>query len=145
MTQASDHTSASLASHSCAGKSLLGFLISVLLTIPSSAQDSTITKLPNHQINQSPNQLTTKQINRRVKIIAATNIVGYSGAMVGLYSAWYKNYPQSNFHSFNKFFRNGSRSIRSVMPTAPTPKAWQAWSYGGGRALTGRNVSGSAA
>ncbi len=103
MTQASDHTSASLASHSCAGKSLLGFLISVLLTIPSSAQDSTITKLPNHQINQSPNQLTTKQINRRVKIIAATNIVGYSGAMVGLYSAWYKNYPQSNFHSFNDF------------------------------------------
>ena len=45
--------------------------------------------------------LTTKQINRRVKIIAATNIVGYGAAMGGLYAAWYKNYPQSNFHVFN--------------------------------------------
>lgn len=45
--------------------------------------------------------LTKKQINRRVKIIAATNIIGYSTAMAGLYSAWYKNYPQSNFRSFN--------------------------------------------
>lgn len=45
--------------------------------------------------------LTTKQINRRIKIIAATNIIGYGGAMAGLYAAWYKNYPQSNFHVFN--------------------------------------------
>jgi hypothetical protein len=30
-------------------------------------------------------------IKRRTKIIAATNIIGYSGAMVGLYAAWYKN------------------------------------------------------
>ncbi|MGC4104466.1 DUF2279 domain-containing protein [Ferruginibacter sp.] len=45
--------------------------------------------------------LTKKQVNNRVKIIAATNIVGYSGAMVALYSAWYKNYPQTNFHAFN--------------------------------------------
>ncbi len=45
--------------------------------------------------------LTKTQIRNRTKIIAATNIVGYSGAMVGLYAAWYKNYPQSSFHTFN--------------------------------------------
>jgi hypothetical protein len=37
----------------------------------------------------------------RVKWIAAANIVGYSGTMTALYSAWYKNYPQSSFHVFN--------------------------------------------
>ena len=55
----------------------------------------------NHQITKSSNQLTTKQINRRVKIIAATNIIGYGAALGGLYAAWYKNYPQTNFHTFN--------------------------------------------
>jgi len=29
------------------------------------------------------------------------NIVGYSGVMAGLYSAWYKDYPQTHFHTFN--------------------------------------------
>jgi len=38
---------------------------------------------------------------KRVRLVAIGNIVGYSGAMIGLYSAWYKNYPQTNFHSFN--------------------------------------------
>lgn len=45
--------------------------------------------------------LTSQQIKQRVKIITATNIIGYSAAMAGLYAAWYKDYPQSNFHSFN--------------------------------------------
>src|SRR5215218_9323810 len=38
---------------------------------------------------------------KRVKLIAATNVIGYSAAMAGLYSAWYKDYPQSKFHTFN--------------------------------------------
>ncbi|HEX8461967.1 MAG TPA: DUF2279 domain-containing protein [Segetibacter sp.] len=38
---------------------------------------------------------------KRVKLITAANIVGYGGTMVGLYAAWYKNYPQSNFHFFD--------------------------------------------
>ena len=38
---------------------------------------------------------------KRVKIVAIGNVVGYSAAMVGFYAAWYKDYPQSNFHSFN--------------------------------------------
>ena len=38
---------------------------------------------------------------KRVKIITAANIGGYSAAMAGLYAAWYKDYPQSGFHFFN--------------------------------------------
>jgi Predicted periplasmic lipoprotein (DUF2279) len=53
------------------------------------------------QIKSYNNKLTPQQVKRRTRIIAATNIVGYSTAMIGLYAAWYKNYPQSNFHSFN--------------------------------------------
>lgn len=40
-------------------------------------------------------------INRRIRIVATTHIVGYTVGMVGLYHAWYKDYPQSSFHSFN--------------------------------------------
>ncbi len=38
---------------------------------------------------------------QRIRLVTAGNIVGYGGAMVGLYSAWYKNYPQTSFHFFN--------------------------------------------
>ncbi len=37
----------------------------------------------------------------KVRAVAITNVVGYSGAMIGLYSAWYKDYPQSSLHAFN--------------------------------------------
>lgn len=33
--------------------------------------------------------------------MAAANIIGYSAAMIGLYSDWYSNYPQSKFHFFD--------------------------------------------
>ncbi len=45
--------------------------------------------------------LTPQQVRRRTRIIGGTNIIGYSVGMVGLYKAWYKDYPQSSFHSFN--------------------------------------------
>lgn len=38
---------------------------------------------------------------KRVRFIAAANVAGYGGIMVGLYATWYKNYPQSKFHVFN--------------------------------------------
>ena len=98
-------------------KTLLSFFIGILLSYTSLAQDSTIVfqKIEPHENHvdtiifnkksskdyQQINGLTKTQINRRIKIITATNIIGYGAAMAGLYSAWYKNYPQSNFHSFN--------------------------------------------
>lgn len=47
--------------------------------------------------------LSPAQKKKRIWIVATGNVVGYSTAMIGLYSAWYKNYPQSGFHSFNDF------------------------------------------
>jgi len=40
-------------------------------------------------------------LNKRIKTVTAANIIGYGGSMIALYSAWYKDYPQSNFHFFN--------------------------------------------
>ena len=123
MYQTSEYKSAAVvwprAIHSCTAKAILSFFGSILFCISTFAQDSTFNKVAvsvqlttndsisfppmvSHSIsNKSLPQLNPVQVKRRTKIIAATNIVGYSGAMVGLYAAWYKNYPQSNFHSFN--------------------------------------------
>jgi hypothetical protein len=40
-------------------------------------------------------------VKRRTRLVIAGNVIGYGGTMVGLYNAWYKNYPQSRFHTFN--------------------------------------------
>lgn len=45
--------------------------------------------------------LTPEQIKKRTKLVIAGNVIGYGSAMIGLYSAWYKDYPQTKFHSFN--------------------------------------------
>jgi len=37
----------------------------------------------------------------KIKLVAAANILGYGGTMVGLYSSWYSNYDQTNFHFFD--------------------------------------------
>ena len=38
---------------------------------------------------------------KRVRIVAAANILGYGGALVGLNAVWYAHYPRSSFHFFN--------------------------------------------
>jgi uncharacterized protein YfiM (DUF2279 family) len=61
--------------------------------------------IPNPSFNEplfdSTPALSKKTIQKRVRIVAAANVVIYGGAMVGLYHAWYKNYPQSSFHFYN--------------------------------------------
>ena len=37
----------------------------------------------------------------RVKAVAISNVALYGIGMIGLYSTWYKDYPQGKFHSFN--------------------------------------------
>lgn len=54
-------------------------------------------------IVREPVSIRTVPNKKRVWLVAGGNVVGYSSAMVGLYSAWYKNYPQSGFHTFNDF------------------------------------------
>jgi uncharacterized protein YfiM (DUF2279 family) len=34
-------------------------------------------------------------------MVAGGNVLGYSAVMLGLYHAWYRNYPQSGFHAYN--------------------------------------------
>jgi uncharacterized protein YfiM (DUF2279 family) len=110
--------------HSCTMKTLLSFFISLLFSYSSLAQDSTIkftqtdfkkdhgdsvsfNKKENYNSNlrnnlpDFPSPLEKDRMRFRTKIIAATNIIGYGAAMGALYSTWYKNYPQSNFHVFN--------------------------------------------
>lgn len=41
------------------------------------------------------------QKHKRTKIVIAGNAIAYGGTMVALYTAWYKNYPQTGFHFFN--------------------------------------------
>jgi uncharacterized protein YfiM (DUF2279 family) len=38
---------------------------------------------------------------KRIRLVTIGNIVGYGSTLVGFYSAWYRQYPQTNFHSFN--------------------------------------------
>jgi hypothetical protein len=124
MNPTSLHNSTSLAQfilrdegHSCTSKTLLSFFISVLFSYSTLAQDSIIKFTPSdfkqnhgdsirfiqtsHKKIKPINGITDKQVTRRVKIIAATNIAGYGAALVALNSTWYKNYPRSSFHTFN--------------------------------------------
>ena len=45
--------------------------------------------------------LSPEQKKKRIWLVAGGNVVGYGATMVGLYSAWYKQYPQTGLHSFN--------------------------------------------
>ncbi len=99
-------------------KSLLSFFGVIAFCIPACAQDTTIAipaskVMADTTIINYPNKLASvKNINpnynpiypynkKRIKTVAITNVVVYSAAMVGLYAAWYKDYPQSKFHTFN--------------------------------------------
>lgn len=51
---------------------------------------------------QPQNDTFTKPYSgRNFKYVIAGSAIGYSASMVGLYSLWYKNHPQSSFHFFN--------------------------------------------
>jgi len=60
----------------------LGGLLLLLLSFNSFSQQDTLNK-------------------KRLKTVVLTESVGYTGAMVGLYSLWYKDGPSSSFHTFN--------------------------------------------
>ncbi len=108
--------SALLASHSCTMRPLRGFLAAVCMVmfvqytaaqegnaatnISQPAPDSPALVKPRAGIN-SAYKPTYPYDKKRVRLVTAGNIIGYSATLVGFYSAWYKQYPQTNFHSFN--------------------------------------------
>ncbi len=74
------------------------------------AQDSLLLNKPTDTVGMiktsfattpNPKKLTDQQIKNRVRGVAIANVVGYSAILIGLNSAWYANYPRSNFHFFN--------------------------------------------
>ena len=103
-------------SYTSATTMLRSLFITVLLSLtffPTIAQDSAYQQAVSTAKKKLPPASSNRPIGawelkpqypynkKRVRLVAIGNIVGYSGAMIGLYSAWYKNYPQTNFHSFN--------------------------------------------
>jgi hypothetical protein len=48
-------------------------------------------------INYHPSTTNKK----RIRLLAAGNIIAYTGSMTALYQIWYKDYPQTHFHFFN--------------------------------------------
>jgi uncharacterized protein YfiM (DUF2279 family) len=114
--------SAALATLPCAAVTLRGLLASVCMlmsVLPSKAQDSSevtvttkrptsyiVDERPIHSLPVLP--ITSYQgtthypyNKKRVRLVTAGNIIGYGATLVGFYSAWYKQYPQTNFRSFN--------------------------------------------
>ena len=72
-------------------------------SIPLYAQDSTLVLTDtSHQ-----QQITAAGFNiypynkKRVRLVTAANIIGYSGVSLVLNSAWYAHQPRSKFHFFN--------------------------------------------
>ncbi len=113
--------SSSLVSHSCTSRSLLGILIAFLF-IPTSliAQSDTIKSSVDSVIivaDTSKNihvriipiyfmsltgdynyyHLTPEQKKKRTWFIGTANVVGYSGVMIALSSAWYSQYDKTKF------------------------------------------------
>jgi uncharacterized protein YfiM (DUF2279 family) len=61
----------------------------------------TFTQLPQFKTDPNFYLLTKTQKQKRTKLVTGISVGSYAAAMVGLYAAWYKNYPQSSFKSFN--------------------------------------------
>lgn len=104
-------TASSVASHTFTLKGICIFFFAFgILNTPLAAQDTLINRpivteaLPappavynNDSVQQYPYN------KKRIKLITTVNIAAYSAAMIGLYAAWYKDYPQSSFHSFDDY------------------------------------------
>jgi uncharacterized protein YfiM (DUF2279 family) len=113
------HFSTPVVSLTSAASILWGILLTTLASLvftPAFAQDS-LKKSAETVIGPvSPDSVDAKKARsntagnfrpyypynkKRVRLVTIGNIVGYGSTLVGFYSAWYRQYPQTNFHSFN--------------------------------------------
>lgn len=78
---------------------------------------------------------------KRIRLVTAANIAGYSGVLIGLNAAWYSQYPRSSFH-FLMIMQNGCRLIKWGMPMEPTLAAASAMNCGDGRVCRVNKESG---
>jgi uncharacterized protein YfiM (DUF2279 family) len=70
-------------------------------SITDTALGGKISRMINGKMANYPIELSQSIKRKRTWLIGGANVVGYGGTMIGLYHSWYKNYPQSKFHSFN--------------------------------------------
>lgn len=75
----------------------------LVLSLNANSQDSSLLKTDTTHYRQivAAGHTLYPYNKKRVKLVAAANITGYSGILVGLNSAWYSQYPRSKFHFFN--------------------------------------------
>ncbi|HEY6062924.1 MAG TPA: DUF2279 domain-containing protein [Chitinophagaceae bacterium] len=71
---------------------LIFFILAPMFSFPQDSLNNKFSK---------KTDLSPQQKKKRIWLVAGGNVVAYSGAMIGLSSAWYKDYPRSSFHSFN--------------------------------------------
>jgi hypothetical protein len=79
-----------------------------LKTTPSDSSQKTSNVSPPDSLREfitDPNYflLTPKQKRTRAWVVGGGLVAAYAATTVALYSTWYKDYPQSNFHVFNDF------------------------------------------
>lgn len=142
MKPAAMHPSSFVVSLTCTYKALFSFLMGIFLSATLCAQDTA-------QIN--PILKDTEQIKsiiidtattmpprypfnkKRVMTVAVGNIGGYSAAMVGLYYAWYKGYPQSKFHFFNdiKEWQQIDKTGHAYSAYAESKASMELWRWAG--------------
>jgi uncharacterized protein YfiM (DUF2279 family) len=87
---------------------MTGSLNAQVISSPVTAYDSITVKQTDHipfakyilskPVSTNPLYPYSK---KKIRQVALANVVVYSAAMTGLYAAWYKDYPKTNFHFFN--------------------------------------------
>ncbi len=77
--------------------------INYLRETPGEVHPDTARLLPGAdlQSGQYSTTLTPGQKKKRTWLVAGANVVGYGTAMIALSSAWYSQYEQTSFHTFN--------------------------------------------
>ncbi|MEO7264256.1 MAG: DUF2279 domain-containing protein [Ferruginibacter sp.] len=94
-------SSSFVVSLTCTFNAILCLLFSSLISVSAIAQDTFALHTNNIAGVSSASSISYPYNKKRVKLVAAGNILAYTVGMAGLYSAWYKDYPQSRFHTFN--------------------------------------------
>jgi len=81
----------------------LVFVLLLFICTSSRSQDSLQTiASQKHSLKMDEGGYRIYPFNKkRVRLVTAANIVGYSTVLVGLNSAWYSQYPKTSFHFFN--------------------------------------------
>lgn len=81
----------------------LTLITSVLFCHSLFSQDTVMRNIaPAQNFSQLPTLSATVPPNKkRIYLATIGSLAGYSGTLIALSNAWYKNYPQSSFHFFN--------------------------------------------